>query len=242
MTASTGRVAEARLYLVYCAALLRPGSRVPVFEQPPSLSLALSALTSDEHTLIIEEGRRQLDRQMADLERIRNRAGALATVSLALVAAVVTKTAGILKQPWPVITLWVIACALAALAVAGAASVMSARAVFGRTDTDMAAQGARPVRRYLAEAYAENVAIGEETVKTFLTVFRDAVALTITSAILFLIVLVNLAYGTSKSDHKTTEGAACPISTTYSATLTAQKASSLPLRVRSPGHPSREAP
>uniref|UniRef100_A0AAU2UW55 Uncharacterized protein n=1 Tax=Streptomyces sp. NBC_00003 TaxID=2903608 RepID=A0AAU2UW55_9ACTN len=74
--------------------------------------------------------------------------------------ALLPHTAAVLKHHWA------LACALAVLAVAGAASVLSARAVFGRTDTLAAAQGARPYRRYLAEAYAEGVAVGEEAVRT----------------------------------------------------------------------------
>lgn len=220
MPALTGRFAEARLYLVYCAALLHPGRALPTFTEPAVVSIDLDSDADDELALIIEEGRRQLDRQMADLERIRNRAGALATVSLALAAAVVTKTADALKAHWAVAALWVLACALAVLAVAGAAAVLSARAVFGQTDTLTAAQGARPFRRYLAEAYAESVAVGEETVRTFLTVFRDAVTLTVSSALAFLLVLAALAHSPGSTASQPTKEAPCPTSTTCSATPT----------------------
>ncbi|WP_406465069.1 hypothetical protein OH768_53945 [Streptomyces sp. NBC_01622] len=220
MPAVTGRFAEARLYLVYCAALLHPGRSVPTFAQASPVTIDLDTDTDDEYALLIEEGRRQIDRQMADLERIRNRAGALATISLALTAAVVTKTADVLQHHWILIALWAVACALAVLAVAGAASVLSARAVFGGTDTQMAAQGPRPIRRYLAEAYAENVAMGEETVRTFLTVFRDAVTLTVSSALAFLLVLAVLAHSPGSTVHEPAKEAPCPTSTTCSATPT----------------------
>lgn len=217
MPVVTGRFAEARLYLIYCAALLHPGRTVPTFTQTAPVSIDLDTHTDDEFALLIEEGRRQLDRQMADLERIRNRAGALATVSLALTAAVVTKTADILDHHWILIALWAFACALALLAVAGAASVLSARAVFGYTDTKLAAEGPRPLRRYLAEAYAESVTLGEETVRTFLTVFRDAVTLTVSSALIFLMVLAGLARGPGSDTLEPTKEAPCPTSMTCSA-------------------------
>ncbi|MER7804575.1 hypothetical protein ABTX71_30010 [Streptomyces parvulus] len=217
MPGVTGRFAEARLYLTYCAALLHPGRAVPTFTQPTAVSIDLDTHTSDEFTLLIDEGRRQLDRQMADLDRIRNRAGALATISLGLTAAVVTKSADILERHWTLIILWAFACTLALLAVAGAASVLSARAVFGSTDTKMAAEGPRPLDRYLAEAYAENVAVGEETVRTFLTVFRDAVTLAVVSALMFLLVLAGLARNPGGTTPDPPKEAPCPTSMTCSA-------------------------
>lgn len=212
-----GRFAEARLYVIYCTALLRPGRIVPTFTQAPPVSIDLHAHTADEFTVLIEEGRRQVDRQMADLERIRNRAGALATISLALTSAVVTKTADVMNHHWIVIAVWALACLLAVLAVAGAASVLSARAVFGTTDTLLAAQGPRPVPRYLAEAYAESVTVGEETVRTFLTVFRDAVTLAVFSALAFLLILAVLAHSPGSAADKPSKEAPCPTSTTCSA-------------------------
>jgi hypothetical protein len=216
MPTVTGRFAEARLYLIYCAALLHPGRTVPTFAEPAPTTISLDTHADDELMLVIEEGRRQLDRQIADLDRIRNRAGALATVSLALTVAIATKAADILQHHWALIAMWAWACAMAVLAVAGAASVLSARAVFGRTDAQMAAQGPRPVRSHLAEAYAEVAGVGEETVSTFLTVFRGAVTLTVASALAFLVVLAGLAHSPGSTTPEPTKEAACPTSTTCS--------------------------
>ncbi|MFF1810773.1 hypothetical protein ACFVXW_16860 [Streptomyces sp. NPDC058251] len=213
MPVITGRFAEARLYLRYCASLLHPGRILPTFADPTPYTGNLDHHQEADLALLIEEGRRQLDRQAADLDRIRNRAGALATVSLALISAAVAKSADVLTHHWALVAAWAISCALAVLAVVGAAAVLAGRAVFGRMDTRLAAQGPRPTQKYLASGYIEQVSTGEETVRTFLTVFRDAVTLTVTSALIFLIVLACTLHGTTRTDR--TERP-CPTSTTCS--------------------------
>ncbi|MBP5910680.1 hypothetical protein F3K40_43170 [Streptomyces sp. LBUM 1478] len=50
MTAITGRFAEARLYLTYCAALLHPGRTMPTFTEPAAASVDLDTDTDDELT------------------------------------------------------------------------------------------------------------------------------------------------------------------------------------------------
>jgi hypothetical protein len=209
----TGRFAEARLYLRYCAALLCPGRILPTFADPAPYTGNLDHFQEEDLAFLIEEGRRQLDRQAADLDRIRNRAGALATVSLALTSATVAKSADVLTRQWPLVAAWATSCALAVLAVAGAAAVLTGRAVFGRMDTRLAAQGPRPTLKYLAAGYIEQVSTGEETVRTFLTVFRDAVTLAVTSTLIFLIVLACTLHSTTRTDR--TEPT-CPTSTTCS--------------------------
>lgn len=217
MPVISGRFAEARLYLVYCVALLHPGHTMPTFAEPEPHTRDVPPLSDEELGLLMEEGRRQIDRQMADLDRIRNRAGALATVALALIAAVMGKLADVLDHHWSLIALWATSCAMAVLSVAGAASILSARAVLGRTDTRLAAQGTRPMRASLAEAYVGTVSIGEETIRTFLTVFRDAVTLAVAAALAFFIVLGGIAlneHGTKYTDEKEQK---CLTSTTCSA-------------------------
>ncbi|MFE6699190.1 hypothetical protein [Streptomyces sp. NPDC057718] len=198
-------------------ALLHPGHIMPTFAEPEPHTRNVPPLSDEELGLLMEEGRRQIDRQMADLDRIRNRAGALATVALALIAAAMGKLADVLDQNWVLIALWAASCAMAVFSVAGAASVLSARAVLGRTDTRLAAQGTRPLRASLAEAYVGTVSIGEETVRTYLTVFRDAVTLAVAAALAFFIVLGGIALneqGTKETDETEQK---CLTSTTCSA-------------------------
>lgn len=219
MPVITGRFAEARLYLFYCVALLHPGHTMPTFAEPEPHTRDVPPLSDEELGLLIEEGRRQIDRQMADLDRIRNRSGALATVALALIAAIVGRFADVLDRHWTLIAPWAVSCLLAVLAVAGAAAVLSARAVLGRVDTRLAAQGARPMRANLAEAYVEMVSTGEETVRTFLTVFRDAVTLAVTAALVFFIVLAGIELNKNSSKSTDETGLKCLTSTTCSAPL-----------------------
>ncbi|MFE7854045.1 hypothetical protein [Streptomyces sp. NPDC057403] len=213
MSLVTGRFAEARLYLHYCATLLHPGRTLPTFADPAPYTGNLDHFQEEDLALLIEEGRRQLDRQAADLDRIRNRAGALAAVSLTLTSAAVAKSADVLTRHWTLVATWAISCALAVLAVAGAAAVLAGQAVFGRMDTRLAAQGPRPTQKYLAAGYIEQVSTGEETVRTFLTVFRDAVTLAVTSALIFLVVLTCTLHSTPRTDRKEPT---CTISTTCS--------------------------
>ncbi|MFD4034778.1 hypothetical protein ACFWVP_30820 [Streptomyces sp. NPDC058637] len=219
MPVISGRFAEARLYLYYCVALFHPGRTMPTFAEPEPHTRDILPLSDDELTLLIEEGRRQLDRQMADMDRIRTRAGALATVALALTAAVVSKLPDVLQRHWTLISLWGVSCALAFLAVAGAASILSARAVLGRIDTRLAAQGLRPLRSDLAEAYVELVSTGEETVRTFLTVFRDAVTLVVVAALVFFTVLGSIALSTTSPTPMNGKEKKCQTSTSCSAPL-----------------------
>ncbi|QNP69024.1 hypothetical protein IAG44_05900 [Streptomyces roseirectus] len=215
MSTVTGRFAEARLYLVYCAAVLWPGRSLPTFAEPHVSTVTLDHLQPDDLTLVIEEGRRQFDRQAADLDRIRNRAGALATVSLALTVGLVSRTHDMISGPWPLTAAWVLSCLLALLAVAGACAVMAGRAVLGRMDTGLVAQMPHPVQKSLAAGYVEHVGAGEETVRTVLTVLRDAVTLVVVSALIFLVLLLCTLRSSPATD--TTEPK-CPTSTTCSRT------------------------
>jgi hypothetical protein len=81
-----GRFAEARVYLLYVLALLRPGVEAPTFGAPSEFTGDIDRLDDDDLEIVIDEGRRQLDRQLADLERNRSRAATLLTVGLAEIA------------------------------------------------------------------------------------------------------------------------------------------------------------
>jgi hypothetical protein len=213
MPVITGRFAEGRLYLRYCVSLLHPGRILPTFADPTPYTGNLDHHQEADLALLIEEGRRQLDRQAADLDRIRNRAGALATVSLALISAAVAKSADVLTHPLGP------RGRLGDLVRPGSAGGRRGGRGTGGTSRlrphGHPPGGPRPAPHpeILASGYIEQVSTGEETVRTFLTVFRDAVTLTVTSALIFLIVLACTLHGTTRSDR--TERP-CPTSTTCS--------------------------
>lgn len=185
MRAITGRLAEPRVYLWHCAAVFLPGVDVPVFAPPAVFDGDLRAMSNDDLKLIVEEGRRQLDRQQGDLERIRSRGATLVTVGLAEIALLSSGARRAFSAGGWETAAWASAAVLVVLGLAGAAAVLTAKSVFGRTDTAMAAGLAPPVLRPLACAYAEQVGYGEETVRTRLTVLRDAVLLLVVGALVY---------------------------------------------------------
>ena len=182
----TGRFAEARVYVWHCAAIFRPGSDVPVFAHPVLFDGDLGGMKDDDDLrMIIDEGRRQLDRQMADLDRIRSRGVTLVTVGLAELALLARGARTTFAHGTGATVAWTFAALLVLFGLGGAAALLTAKAEFGRTDTVKAAGEVPPVLRPLALAYAQQAGYGEETVRTRLTVLRDAVLLLVVGALVY---------------------------------------------------------
>lgn len=176
---------EIKIYLAHCYAVFSPGYTPPLFEQPQPFEGSLSSAEDDHIDLVIEEGRRQLDRQLSDLERIRSRSAVLVTVGIAeigLFAAGVKQTfeAG----AWS-FSLWIASGAIVVFGLLGAAAILTASASFGRMETRLVAQLSPPARLLVAEGYAESTSQGECTVATRLTVFRAAAMLLIVAAVVY---------------------------------------------------------
>jgi hypothetical protein len=120
--------------------------------------------------------RRQADRQLADLEQIRGRAQWLFTVGVPIVTAIATVIAAIGNGDsawWKVA--WVASLLIAGYGVVGAAAIMTIRADFNEIDSAVLSGYKPPILARLAVDYAEMLAVGEDTVATRLTVFRQAV-------------------------------------------------------------------
>ncbi len=79
--------AETAVYLAHVAALARPGARVRGFAVHPFQAGALHGWQASDLCLLVEEGRRQVDRQRADLDRIQARSQLLFTVAVFPTAA-----------------------------------------------------------------------------------------------------------------------------------------------------------
>lgn len=188
MATITGRFAEAKLYLVYAVSPLRPGAEMPTFREPRPFKWDLdSELTADDLTVIVDEGRRQIDRQLADLEKLRSRAGALVTLCLAELAALSAGASRIFGSAH-LTAVWSLSVIAVLLALGGALALLSAQAKFGRTDTMGLAVSKSQINRVAALSYAKSVSQGEEAIATRITVFRDAVLLAIVGAILYAVV------------------------------------------------------
>ncbi|MFT3832422.1 MAG: hypothetical protein QM711_03755 [Micropruina sp.] len=178
------------MYLAYAFGLLRPGTELPTFGEPTPFDRDLSEHTDDDLDLLIDEGRRQLDRQLHDLDSVRDRAGTLLTLGLAEVALLAASGQPAWSGPWWLASIWAVAAACAFLAAAGAASLLAGRADLGRTDARLAANQDPPIKGPLALGYLSVVAIGEETVRTRLTVLRSAATLAVLAALIYVPVFV----------------------------------------------------
>jgi hypothetical protein len=184
VTTISGRLAEARLYLYYVYAVLRPGIRVPTFELPAEFKTSLVGLSSDDLKLLIEEGRRTLDQQETDLERIRSRAAALLTLGLAEIVALSALAPHAFVHGPVIAILWCFGATTVVLAIGGAAAVLTAQARMGYVNPQHIAPAPSPLLPHLAREYLQSLSEGEVTVRTRLTVLRDAVLLETIAALL----------------------------------------------------------
>lgn len=188
MHAIKGRFAEARVYGWYVLALLRPGVEVPTFGEPGAFTADVERFTPDDLKIIVEEGRRQIDRQLADLEKNRARAATLLTIGLAELAVLAASANRVFPLGVPARVVWAISALLVVLTIGGAASLLTSRADFGRLETRQLAVGPMPVLREAAFGYADAVGLGEETVRTRITVLRDGVLLAVMAALLYAVI------------------------------------------------------
>jgi hypothetical protein len=166
---------EPAVYLAHVAALLWPGVRVPAFPVHQISAAPINGWSGEDAKLLIDEGRRQLDGQTADLDRIRSRAQFLFTTSLAFLLVVL----GTARVPGldglPTFLAWLTAVVLTLLGLLGSASVLVSRSDLGGVDAASLTHSDPPVLAALAGSYGEVVRVGADTVATRLTVYRDAV-------------------------------------------------------------------
>ncbi|MDG4790230.1 hypothetical protein O7626_30640 [Micromonospora sp. WMMD1102] len=182
------RFAEARVYAYYVLAVFRPGIEVPTFGRPEDFTDSLDGLTDDDYKIVLEEGRRQLDRQLADLEKNKSRAATMLTVGLAEIGVLAAgANRAFTHGPWTSVV-WVVSAFLALFALGGAVSLLTSQAVFGRVDTPTIATGPTPVQQQVAIGYARSIGWGEETIRTQITVLRDGVLLAVASAMLYALI------------------------------------------------------
>lgn len=164
------------VYLAHVLALVRPGAEVPNLRAHQIQAQPLTSWADDELQLMIDEGRRQSDRQLGDLEQIRGRAQWLFTVGAPLVTAIATVFAafGEGDSGWWVV-LWLVSLLAAGYGVVGAAAIMTIRADFDVIDSAVLSSYQPPVLNRLADDYAAMLGAGENTVATRLTAYRQAV-------------------------------------------------------------------
>jgi hypothetical protein len=178
------RPSEASLFLGQLVGLW-PGRRVVTLDVHRSEPGDLNDWGEDDLKLLIAEGQRQLDRQVAELERIRARSQVLFTTNLAvggLFAAVFVLAA---KEPDMLSFVFLLLGFLLWLASSLVSlSVIVASREIGAIDATLLSRQPKGVTRQLATSYARTVKIGANTCATVLTVFRDAAMVAFLASIL----------------------------------------------------------
>jgi hypothetical protein len=175
------------IYLLHICGLLAPGQKIPVFASHQVEAQSLDNWAEEDLERMIEEGHRQLDRQLSDLEEIRGRAQWLFTVGAAITASL----GGAFRTVGPTNpTLWLVAFIVLSYGVAGAAAIMTVRADFATIDTAKLSQSTPPILKSLATSYSRMLRIGEDTVATRLTVFRQAVFVVVIGGYLGLVAVL----------------------------------------------------
>jgi hypothetical protein len=133
---------------------------------------------------LIEEGRRTLDQQETDLERIRSRSTTVLTLGLAGIAALSALAPRAFAHGPIVVTLWCLGAAALVLSIGGAAAILTAQARMGYVDPQQISSASTPLLPHLARAYLQSLGDGVTTVRTRLTILRDAVLLETIAALL----------------------------------------------------------
>jgi hypothetical protein len=181
-----GQPNEATVYLAHVLGVLIPGRKVPAFIVHTVDPDPITNWETVDHQLLVEEGRRQIDRQIGDLAEIRGRAQFVVTTGLALVVLIFAGVRVIANARGPAaFVLWSAAIVLALLGILGASAVIVARKEVGAIDAALMTHQTPPVLPGLAAAYARTVRAGENTIATQITVYRDAVLLVLAAVVTY---------------------------------------------------------
>lgn len=163
-----------QIYLAHVLVLLTPGAETPQHESHRSEPKPLDDWSELDRKLMIEEGRRQADRQLSDLYEVRSRAQWLFTVGVAATIAI-GGAFGVDSPTGARAALFTASLLILGYGAAGAVSIMAGRADFGLIDAAVLSHKQPPIELYLAGAYSRMLRVGENTVATRITIFRQAV-------------------------------------------------------------------
>lgn len=155
---------------------------------PGRIGSGIDGWDDDDQQLAIEEGKRQLDAQMAQLQQIIRRASVLLPVGLAISVFFLTALddAAALGQRLQTIirVVLLVGAAMTTWGTLVMGALIGARSTFMRTDTAHLTHEPSGLRRYLARDYAENVATGENTIAARLTHLGTGVAWIVLGALI----------------------------------------------------------
>jgi hypothetical protein len=169
-------IEESGIYARHVLALFWPNKKAPALVADQNEAGELSGWREEDLRLLVEEGRRQLDRQHDDLERIRGRAQVLLAFGLALEGAVASLQASVVSADiFSVWFCWVVAILAGGWSVLGAAATSVVRADMQMIHAAVLSRRAAPILPELAADYGAIVMDGENQLATRLTILRHAV-------------------------------------------------------------------
>ena len=173
------RFDEAYLYWRFLCALVRPGQRVPITSSEKVPQHRPSRRDDADKRLFLEEARAQLANQTLAMQFNHTRAATLLTIAVAELVFLATRAADAISAGVASTLLFFIGFTFSALALGGAASVLTAQALYGTVDLPGASDEDGPLLDSLVDSYGKTLSIGERTNAARLTVLRDAVFLAV---------------------------------------------------------------
>jgi hypothetical protein len=177
------RLNKQRIYARHVVALFRPGSGAPVYPADTNTAGDLTDWSADDLKTLIDEGRRQLDRQIEDMERVRGRAQVTLALGIGLEGAAGSLRTAVSSVNEPVLWfLWILGLALVAWATLGAAATAVGRADMEMIHAAVLSRRQADIAKDLAKDYAAMAATGENQIATRLTNLWLAVTLLLAGA------------------------------------------------------------
>lgn len=194
-TPASNKQSELRVYMAHVVALFRPGKTPRGFSTMPGNASKVGDLSNwddDALSILIDEGRRKLDHQAARFDRLRQTAQVVLPIGVALMVVVGSELARIQAEAasckrYVLYGGWGLAMTLVLVGTLGSASILVTRATFGTVlPTLLSQQDPGHLRGTLAETYADQVATGEDTLNTRLTLQWWSVFFLILGGIVFV--------------------------------------------------------
>lgn len=181
-----GRFREVRAYFLYCLALFWPGVQVPMFEKPPDRDPDIAGFTVEQLQVLLDEGRRQLDRQRQDLERVQTRSATAAAIGLAEIALLSNGGATVIRADGFWYIPWLLGVICVSLGVAGAVSLLTTRPTVAAPHVnEIATYPGRDPLYCATYSYIRDVDVGDFTLSARVTILRDVALLLVLGAILY---------------------------------------------------------